>query len=201
MSPFAHWTPRYAVDRLAALIYQWTHPDAPWLTPQSIQLLEAYLAVDHIGAEWGTGRSTRWLAQRVAGLIAIEHDPAWYERVERSLQKLGHHGVTLVRARQEAPAYLDPVHTLEDGILDFVIVDGRRRGECALVAIPKLRSGGVLVVDDAHRYLPNQSRAPHALKGEEEMEPEWQRFAKQTAQWESTWTTDGLRDTVIFVKP
>ena len=202
MTSLAHWTPRYAYDRLRSVVYGLSHPDTPWITPEATEVFERYLKHEHIGAEWGAGRSTRWIAERVAGLVSIEHDPDWYARVEKDLTKLTDHSVNMVLARGDGPGYLDPVKSLDDGILDFVLVDGIRRDECALIAVTKIKSGGIIVIDDAHRYLPSESRAPNALGNDTDaMDHNWKRFAKQTAAWEVTWTSDGLRDTAIYHKP
>jgi len=198
----AHWTPRYLKDRALAYAYEWTHPRAPWFTRYAVRLLEHRLQPEHAGLEWGSGRSTLWLAQRTARLISIEHDPGWYDKARRGLATLPNPSATVLLRTVEPPAYLEPCNALDDGLLDYVVVDGARRGECALAAIPKLRSGGTLVIDDIHRYLPSGSHAPNALPpGADLLSPVWRDVRDALAQWPCEWTSDGVRDTALFTKP
>jgi hypothetical protein len=66
MRPIRHLTPRYVVDRLAEIRYQRKFPDAPWLTPAANAFLASFLTVADVGFELGSGRSTLWLARRMA---------------------------------------------------------------------------------------------------------------------------------------
>jgi hypothetical protein len=68
--------------------------------------------------------------------------------------------------------------------------------------LPKIRSGGLLIIDDIHRYLPSGSRAPLAvpLDGDAASET-WTRVADAVADWELTETTSGVTDTAILRKP
>jgi hypothetical protein len=45
-----HWTPRYAVRRVAWGWYEWRNPETPWLTPRSIEILSVALPTD-VGVE------------------------------------------------------------------------------------------------------------------------------------------------------
>jgi hypothetical protein len=67
-----HWTRRYVRDRARQALYQRTHPDAPWLTPEAIRLVDSMVRP----AEFGSGRSTLWLVRQCAHLISVEHDEA-----------------------------------------------------------------------------------------------------------------------------
>lgn len=202
MIAYNHWTPKYAIDKCSATVFTWTHPGAPWFTRDAIAILEQAIQPDHIGIEWGSGRSTIWFAERCAGIISIEHDPLWHNRVARMIDRRGLDNVTLVSAREESPGYIEPAKKIEGDILDFAIVDGRCRDECTIAVIPKLRPGGLLIIDDAHRYLAHESRSPNALgPNPDAMNPIWTRIHRITKDWACQWTTDGMRDTVIFTRP
>ena len=85
MRPVRHWTPRYIKNRIALEIWGKRNPNAPWLTRDAIRLLDDYLEPSHVCLEWGSGRSTRWFAGRVAHITSVESDPSWYARVESVL--------------------------------------------------------------------------------------------------------------------
>jgi predicted O-methyltransferase YrrM len=56
--------------------------------------------------------------------------------------------------------YINAITSIEDNSLDFVLVDGKQRAQCALASLMKLRPGGILIVDDVHRYFPAESSLP-----------------------------------------
>src|SRR6202007_3269075 len=89
MRSFGHWTPRYVRDRLGVMAYQMLEPDAPWLTQSANRVLESLLRESDVGLEFGSGRSTRWLAGRIANLTSVEHDPSWANKVRSLLQAGG----------------------------------------------------------------------------------------------------------------
>src|SRR2546421_9596401 len=83
-----HRTPRYACARARQFLYQRRNPDAPWLTPEAIRLLEPMLLPSDSGLEFGSGRSTIWLARRIARLTSVEHDAAWHAALSGQLKEL-----------------------------------------------------------------------------------------------------------------
>lgn len=201
---FSHWSRRYLWDRARLKGYELAHPDAPWLTPQAIAFLSTWLQPEHVGLEWGAGRSTLWFAARVAHLTSIEHDPSWYARIQNRLLARPKNNVTLVLADSDTDDYFAPARDLSNDSLDFALVDGVSavRDRCAECVLPKIRSGGLLIIDDIHRYLPSGSRAPLAvpLDGDAASET-WTRVADAVADWELTETTSGVTDTAILRKP
>jgi hypothetical protein len=48
-------------------------------------------------------------------------------------------------------AYVAAIDAFPDGFFDLVVVDGRSRAACLDRAVPKIRPGGMLVLDDADR--------------------------------------------------
>jgi hypothetical protein len=48
--------------------------------------LERHLLPSHVGIEWGSGRSTIWLARRVKFLWSIETNSDWHSRVSTQLR-------------------------------------------------------------------------------------------------------------------
>ena len=202
--PFAHWSFRYGVDRMRLAWYQLTHPDAPWLTPRAVDYLSNWLRPHHVGFEWGAGRSTIWFALRVHALTSVEHDPEWYRRTRARLSASSITNVTIELCPAEAEAYVMPASHLPDQSLDFVLVDGvsALRDLCATVAIPKVRPGGLLILDDIHRYLPSSSRAPLARPAHMGPLTEgWGKVLHQLSGWTFVTTTSGVTDTLIVRRP
>ena len=86
---FCHLTPRYVWNRLKAALHERWSPDLPWLTCDAVFILSTMLRPSDVGLEWGSGRSTIWLAERVKRLTSMEHDPGWHEMVSHGLAEAG----------------------------------------------------------------------------------------------------------------
>ena len=156
-------SPALLVHRARRALYELRHPGEPWMAPGAIRYCEQHLRATDVALEWGSGRSTTWFAERVGALTSIEHDAAWYAKVHdelraRDLRNVEYKLIPLdpdkesgqiYFADDDLPAYVRAARTFEDGSVDFVSVDGAYRVSCALAAFPKLRSGGLLLVDDA----------------------------------------------------
>ena len=54
-------------------------------------------------AEFGSGRSTVWFAERVATLTSVEHDERWYEAVSAKLKERRLANVDCILARPDQP--------------------------------------------------------------------------------------------------
>lgn len=153
--------------RFAALIspahrrqarYEREHPDAPWLVPEAIERIEAFLKPQHVGFEWGCGRSTLWFARRMARITSVEGRREWYETVSKQIADANlQDKVTLLLAEvtreydfdpAEVERYAAAVDVLPDASLDFALVDGHFRMECLQRIGRKLRFGALLVIDN-----------------------------------------------------
>ncbi|HWQ10611.1 MAG TPA: hypothetical protein VN436_15930, partial [Holophaga sp.] len=55
-------------------------PCYPWLNAGAVRFLDRHLAPDMAGFEWGGGRSTAFVARRVARLVSVEHKAKWRRR-------------------------------------------------------------------------------------------------------------------------
>lgn len=130
--------------------------------------------------EWGAGGGTRALLRacpEIEQYVSVEHDRAWFERLERAIVDprlhLQHvppnlpependprdraarerHEVWVGRCEREPAAMRDYVARPAascDGV-DLVFVDGRARTFCIVEGFRLLRPGGVLLVHDAQR--------------------------------------------------
>lgn len=200
MRPFLKW--RYNQ-------YQKSHPTEPWLCPDAILALEQFLNKPSIGLEYGSGRSTTFFAPHFNEYISIEHHKDWFDKVKIELSELGmdhvmyHHIPAKYDVPQQHLSSEDQVYisqenypisddlfadytkfilNLPDNSLDLVLVDGRARRTCALNAIGKIKSGGLLILDNSERVR-------------------YQDVHSALSQWPSIETTTGLTNTTIWRKP
>jgi predicted O-methyltransferase YrrM len=183
-----------------------THPDHPWLTPDAVRLLVSMLRRSDRGAEFGSGRSTIWIAERVGHLTSVEHDKVWYDEVSANLRDRRIANVTYIFAPQdqseELGEYARTALAFENATLDFALVDGLYREHVSKLIIPKIRPGGLLIIDNVNWYLPPpKTRAPASRTSA--LGPDgavWSEVSQTLAHWRAIWTTSGVTDTAIFVK-
>jgi SAM-dependent methyltransferase len=209
MRSFGHWTPRYIVSRIAEKNYYRTHPDLPWLTRTANEMLSTYLSPADSGLEFGSGRSTLWFARRVAHLTSVEHDATWHAKVTQMLKENNLSNVDYQLHPRNLPDeqggetdYVKVIQSIKSDSVDFVLVDGVYRDFCALEAIRVIRPGGLMVIDNVHRYLPSDSSAPYARSFAEGPKGEtWKKVYQVISQWRKIWTHSGVNDTAFFFKP
>ena len=65
---FDHWTPQYLRYRIQSRIRAALRPREPSLTPGAVKQLTSLLNTGSVGAEWGSGNTTRWFAKRTKHL-------------------------------------------------------------------------------------------------------------------------------------
>ena len=138
-------------------------PEAPWWNRRAIRYLSRQVRPGDRAFEWGSGGSTVWLARRGVSVTSIEHDPEWAQRVTDRCPAADVRlvsGAAQGRLRSEPEQeyvtngqyffddYVAAIDKLAEHSLDLVIVDGLCRMECVRRAAPKVKPGGVLVVDD-----------------------------------------------------
>lgn len=201
-----YWTLRYVYNRTKNYFFEKNNKDLPWLTPDSIRLLNDLIKKSDIGLEYGSGRSTAWLAKRCQFLTSYEDDKKWYAKVRLKLDKLGIKNAdyffkeSLTKPAENSD-YVSTIHSFKNKSLDFILIDGNHRGLLALEAIKKIKLGGLLIVDNIERSLPHKTWSPHSIYGKpEKLTKTWSEFEKQINTWRKIMTSNGVTDTAIFIK-
>jgi len=180
--------------------------DKPWLTPRAVELLDGLLRREDNAIEWGSGRSTCWLAARVGKLISVEADGQWFDRVklmlaERNIRNVDYRHCPVPDEEERESDYTRVSDELPDRSLGFALVDGAARGTCACNVLPKLQSGAVMVIDNINWYLDYPTRSPGSRTGKGPRDATWARFISETAGWRRIMTSSGVSDTGIWIKP
>lgn len=122
----------------------------PWLTEEAIEFLDNYLedTPDAIILEFGSGASTLWFAERTQNLHSIEDSLSYFNKIEESLRTGDYYQVDY---RFSPRPYYNVCNDFPDEFFDLILVDGRNRKGCIAHAIPKLKPGGILMLDNAER--------------------------------------------------
>ena len=191
-------------------------PDAPWLSESAVILLDSWLRPTDRGIEWDAGRSTVWFASRVEHLTSVESNPQWYESVKGMLHKrrmqdrvdLRYIPVEDVNDTTshlpDSHAYSD-ISDIQDESLDFALVDGMKmRVLCMENSIPKIKPGGLLILDNAEWFFPNNimGQPTVAITSRDRcLDERWEKLWDVLGQWRGMYTTNGVWDTRFWVKP
>lgn len=208
--------PPYAFNRIMQTRFESANPWAPWLTAAAITALQDMLKPNDIGIEFGSGRSTIWLARRVRFLHSIEHVPEWYDRVQNELERAQ---LTEKVHYQLSPAsrhlgdddllpedhpYVKSIVEMPDDRFDFALVDGITRLTCVRLSMRKLKPGGLLILDNANRYVPNKYQEGYTTVSQPRSLPkdaEWGRIWAELSTWRGFNATDRIWDTRFWLKP
>ena len=199
-----YYTINYLISKIKLYFFQKKNPNDPWLTSESIKILRQLILKTDIGFEFGSGRSTKWFASRCKYLYSVEHNQTWFDIVSNQLKNYGNVEYYYKEINVEKPEqsdYLVKMKQLENESLDFILNDGRIRGEVAVISIDKLKYGGLFIIDNAERYLVNSFDVPESIGDDSsKMKTEWLDFYHQTINWRRIWTSDGITSTLIMFK-
>jgi len=153
----------------------------PWLTFDAIRFLKYRAKEGSKVFEYGSGSSTLFWATFNADCTSIEHDPTWYAFMLRWLAATENVDLRLVPPDDETVSsneydvdnplsyrsravgfrqstfrnYVSQIDEFPNGYFDVVLIDGRARPSCIMHSVSKVKSGGMLIVDNANvpRYL------------------------------------------------
>jgi predicted O-methyltransferase YrrM len=121
-------------------------PREPWIPFSAKAALEKVLNKQSRVWEIGSGNSTLWFADRVGHITSIEADTNWFNQLQAIIAK---EGLSNVDLRYEWHGHrMADFSSTPDGSLDLLVVDGGPRGQCLLNGFPKVKSGGLVYLDN-----------------------------------------------------
>jgi hypothetical protein len=157
--------------------YSFLEKPMPWLPFVAMNWLRTYLRPDMNVFEYGSGASTIFISHLAGHVCTVEHDTAWHTLVSKAL--LQHHvsnclyqlheprfddektevlsDRTLIAdpSERENPgvnfqSYIAAIDGHPDQTFDLVLVDGRARRACMERALPKVKKGAFLMLDNSN---------------------------------------------------
>ena len=199
----SHITPGYIYNRAQLAITTTLNPSDPWITNDAIRYLSQMIRPDDIGVEFGSGRSTIWLAKKLKHLTSIENDSNWYSKVKNMIADMGIEKKIKYIKQENGIDYYNTCDLFEENSIDFCLIDGIVRDQCALRMIPKMKSCSLLVIDNIERFISNtHSKSPESIGADvNSMTENWREFRLIVDDWRRYWTTNGVTDTCIWIKP
>jgi hypothetical protein len=115
----------------------------PWWNDNAVRYLTGQLQPGDQVFEWGSGASTVWLCNQGAKVTSIEHDSDWVSNVIERCP-----GADIRTVPDSVQEYVAAIDGFADASFDVVIVDGLHRGDCLRRGAPKVKPGGLLILDD-----------------------------------------------------
>lgn len=189
-----HWNLNYLLAKLKLKIIELLHPNYPWLTYESIKILNNELKRDFIGFEFGSGRSTLWLSKRIKFLTSIEHSEEYYIKVNKEIAKNSIINCSLFH--QTGKDYYKILQSQSDYSIDFILIDGIFRDKLLEIALQKISKRGIICFDNANLYLVNKkSISPGSIKI---VDKAFENLIPKLQQFELNWTTNNVWDTLII---
>lgn len=203
---FKHINIRYIYNRIKLIIYEKRFPKEPWLTAASNQILNNLLNSNDVGIEFGSGRSTIWFSVRVKKLYSLETNVSWFKLVKKNIDSQDIKNIKLLLIDENDPNfyknYTEHLNKNFSDKFNFVLIDGKLRGKIALQSINKVKSGGLIIVDNINRYLGSSSYSPNSRSIQDgPIDKDWEEFKLLTKNWRYIWTTNGVTDTAIYFHP
>jgi hypothetical protein len=165
---------KYKIDYIKSILFGRSQNLAPlpWMNYEAIVYIEQTINKLPCVFEYGSGSSTLYWIEKCAQIVSIEHDESFFYNLQSKLaDKAVYHliapQVQSVVANY-SPAdpdlfqssdyrgyffenYVKAIDLYPDGHFDVVVVDGRARPSCIKRALPKIRRGGMLVLDNSDR--------------------------------------------------
>lgn len=118
----------------------------PWYTYPAIEYLSQFDVTDKDVFEFGCGNSSLFWADRARLVTSIEDNPDWLAKWQKSFNRPN----LDIRWRDEGEGYYNAI--FEDSKkYDIIVVDGKRRADCARTALKALNQGGIIILDDSDR--------------------------------------------------
>ncbi len=191
------------ISRLAWSSYQRRNPDAPWLTQQMIEFLKGYLKPTDVFVEFGSGRSTAWLARRVGRMISIEHHAEWHKEITGVLFQQKITNTQYICTADDPGSYIAAADATLAGVKpDLILIDGIHREHCAEWALRVIKPGGVILIDNVNWFLPWETFSPPKFGTHPGSRLEkWLNFDRVTRAWRRNWTSNNITDTAAFFAP
>lgn len=120
----------------------------PWLTFDAIRIIKQKLPSNSAIFEYGSGHSTLYWAENGHQVVAVESDQSWHrmlaDKIKKEKRLLDKVTVLYKSLQQE---YINSIDQQQQDY-DLILIDGAHRRECIEKAIPRLKQGGLLVVDN-----------------------------------------------------
>lgn len=132
-----------------------------WYSYSFLRFLKPLLNADFDVFEYGAGNSTLWYATMVKSVKSVENDKKW---VEILTPKLPNNAIVVFKEVNENKDYQTEIKA-ENKKYDIIVLDGRRRNDCAMLSVDYLTDRGVIILDNSNREDYQPAKDYFKIKG------------------------------------
>ena len=152
--------------------------ESTWLTQFAMEYLQQTVQSTHVIFEFGGGGSTLYFCKHAQAVHTVEDHPDWFKTLSETINQKGYtnwsghfvpsepyngmhsrnpgnpdHFMSGASGMEQLSfeKYATTINQYPDQFFDWVLVDGRARPSCMKQAIPHIKSGGYLVLDNSDR--------------------------------------------------
>ncbi len=119
----------------------------PWLNYPFLDFIRPRLNKSFFFFEYGCGNSTLWFSNYVQHIDSVEHEKEWYEHIRNKIPPNVHLYLKNLHSTEYEQSILTTSH-----LYDLILIDGRKRLECSQNAVKKLKTNGVIILDNSDAY-------------------------------------------------
>lgn len=123
----------------------------PWITEDANKILADIIrnGKELSVLEFGAGASTLWFLKQptIKKLVTVENYPNWFVRISNEIPITTVDYEIILKPRP----YYDVANRFIGDTFDIILVDGRDRVKCLITSLPKLKSGGYMILDNSER--------------------------------------------------
>lgn len=147
------WQNEYAIDKTMdeKICIDRDGNPIPWYTYPAIEYLSQLDYSDKKIFEFGCANSSLFWAKRAKQVISIEDNHSWFEKWTSEFKEPN----LDIRWRDEGEGYFNAIFE-DNELYDVIIVDGKRRADCARTALEKMAPNGMIILDDSDRINTSQ---------------------------------------------
>jgi len=119
----------------------------PWVTYPFIDFIKERIRKQHTVFEYGSGNSTLFYAKYAGIVVSVEHNREWYDKIVG--EKPENSEMIFCDLEYGGDYCKVPLKLKEK--FDLIIIDGRDRVNCCMLASAALSESGVVVLDNSER--------------------------------------------------
>jgi hypothetical protein len=119
----------------------------PWMNYPFLEFIKNRLNKTQNLFEYGSGYSTVFFAERMKSVTSVEYDKDWFEKAKEMTKAFLNTEIIFQELNDD---YSKAIKKTKKKF-ELIIIDGRKRVQCAINSFEHLNDEGVLILDDSSR--------------------------------------------------
>jgi hypothetical protein len=119
----------------------------PWMNYPFLEFIKKRLNKTQNLFEFGSGYSTVFFAERLQSVSSVEYDKEWFEKAKEMTKTFYNTEIIFQELNDDYPKAIEKTERK----FELIIIDGRKRVQCAINSYEHITADGVLILDDSSR--------------------------------------------------